>query len=406
VARQLTFAHRHTLGTVLALVLALIPLALAPAASAADEPPRFRVTDLGALHDGPATAWDMNAGGQVLGLWFDRGDLARTYLTPGPGPINPAAHDLGDLPGNGNTLRPAALDDAGNAVVMANTPGASDIYGRRSYYIPAGRTAADAVPIPTLGGEFGFTEGMNNRGQVVGWSRPVGAGSTPWHATLWSQATGTRDLGTLAGGYSRADDINDLGQVVGWSDAVGNNPRAFRTAPNAAIAPGDDIGTLGGTYAAAHVINNLGQAAGMSSVAGSTAVHLFRTSPNADINPATDDLGLLPDTVLVNAYDMNDRGDIVGEALLAEGGFRAFLARGNDLYNLNDLAVGLPPGLILYGATAISETGDTILVTGSGPDNRWRALLLTPVPEPTGAWACVLAMGTQLRRTRRRGTTG
>jgi len=63
----------------------------------------------------------------------------------------------------------------------------------------------------TLGGDTSWGLGINNLGQVVGFSETAG-GET--HAFLWANGS-MQDLGTLGGDNSRAYDINALGQVVG-----------------------------------------------------------------------------------------------------------------------------------------------------------------------------------------------
>ena len=110
----------------------------------------------------------------------------------------------------------------------------------------------------SLGGTEGtsLATGINNRGQVVGWSRTKGgsfdgflwengrtlglgafvpvaindrgqvAGTSGAHAALWEQGT-MRDLGTLGGKDSYATAINNRGQVVGVSETKAGKRHAF-----------------------------------------------------------------------------------------------------------------------------------------------------------------------------------
>jgi probable HAF family extracellular repeat protein len=78
----------------------------------------------------------------------------------------------------------------------------------------------------TLAGGNTFATGINEAGQVVGWS------SSNWrdeeHAFLWADGRMT-DLGTLGGSRSAALDINDNGQVVGYSTTSINDAAAALT---------------------------------------------------------------------------------------------------------------------------------------------------------------------------------
>ena len=84
--------------------------------------------------------------------------------------------------------------------------------------------------IGTLGGtgpnDYSAPRGINNAGQVVGWSYTV---SGAQHAFITGpDRMGMRDLGTLGGFNSEALGINDAGQVVGYSD----DNHAFIAGPN------------------------------------------------------------------------------------------------------------------------------------------------------------------------------
>ncbi len=79
----------------------------------------------------------------------------------------------------------------------------------------------------TLGGKFSIAEGLNEEGDVVGWSLPAVGGAS--HAFLnTTDGNGARvmlDLNDLLAPADQAlwllqeaSDINDNGQIVGWGD--------------------------------------------------------------------------------------------------------------------------------------------------------------------------------------------
>src|SRR5215207_10175943 len=64
------------------------------------------------------------------------------------------------------------------------------------------------------------------------------------HAFLYDSTNGMKDLGTLGGTNSYAYGINDSGQVVGYSDTANSGPHAFLYDSTNGMK---DLGTLGGT---------------------------------------------------------------------------------------------------------------------------------------------------------------
>ncbi len=80
------------------------------------------------------------------------------------------------------------------------------------------------VDLGTLGGDNSNAFATNNSDQVVGWAE-IPDGNE--HACLWNLGAGVVDLGTLGGSTSHALGINNLGHVVGYSTTVGGESHAF-----------------------------------------------------------------------------------------------------------------------------------------------------------------------------------
>jgi probable HAF family extracellular repeat protein len=123
-------------------------------------------------------------------------------------------------------------------------------------------TAAPRAPtyaireLGTLGGPDSVCQGINDRGQVVGWASTA-AGAH--HAFLWEAGRGMQDLGTLGGNYSFAYAINAPGQVVGESQTAAGPIHAFLWEAGRGM---QDLGTLGGHHSSAVAINARGQVVG------------------------------------------------------------------------------------------------------------------------------------------------
>ena len=128
--------------------------------------------------------------------------------------------------------------------------------------LPALAPAALAVQytitdLGTLGGTQSFAYGINNSGQVVGYSD---TSSGNQHAFLYSGGV-MQDLGTLGGTSSGANGINNSGQVVGGSFPSSGHGHAFLYSGGVM----QDLGTLSGRAGSgANGINTSGQVVGSS----------------------------------------------------------------------------------------------------------------------------------------------
>jgi MYXO-CTERM domain-containing protein len=118
------------------------------------------------------------------------------------------------------------------------------------------------------------------------------------------------DLGTLAGGKSFAYGINDSGQVVGWSDTASGYAHAFIAGANGVGMT--DLGTLGGSASYAWGINASGQVVGQSYIAGNAVQHAFITGANGlgmtDLNSL---VSLGGGDYFRTASGVNDSGQII-----------------------------------------------------------------------------------------------
>ena len=234
-------------------------------------------------------------------------------------------------------------------------------------------------PLPTLGGDNGFATSANNFRQVVGWaentvrdSHCVNPEDVQFRAVLWDlnldQTIELPPFGTDGSGAATA--ISDRGHVVGISgdcdQSVGR-----KTARHAVLWENGtvrDLGNLGAdTWNTPTAITRNGDI-----VVG------FANAPGADPNapqfrawlwterddiactklPGQDicDLGTLDNgTGTAEAWGVNERGQVVGNACSPAGFCRAFLWEKREMKDLDQLKGSYPH--LLVNATDINNRG-------------------------------------------------
>lgn len=243
------------------------------------------------------------------------------------------------------------------------------------------------------------------------------AGANNLEAYLWRNGT-TSALGSLEGGYTFSYDINDLDQVIGTSYCSSiNRYRGFlwqngsmvdiggflptgETRPSAINNAGRIVGSAsnattelpfvydGGTFSALPIPTGFvrGEANGLSdnglNIAGTSRESNFFTNSQATawIGGTTIALGTLGFGAS-RAHDVNDRGQVVGSLGVHDTDpVAAFLWENGMMYNLNSLLIDAP-GYNVRQAFGINNFGQ--IVGNANFGDQIRAVLLTPVPEPS-----------------------
>lgn len=339
--------------------------------------------------------------------------------------------DLGIAPGGTQSRIGTSVNDQGKAVGQGlNTPGV------RTFYYQGGSGTVDLGTLP--GGENANAFGINNSGQVVGWSTTssgFGGGTT---AFIWDSVNGMQNLGYLTGGTrdSFAYGINDAGKVVGGSRTGTSGGHAFVwDAVNGMV----DIGLLpgGGDSSQAYSINNSGLVVG-DSVVGSARIGfiwdnvngmqsigslsaVIQSSTAYDINDTGKVAGVSKTDTNVNhamiwdsvngmvdihaglvsseAHSINNLGQVVGFGSDGVNGVAFLWDQSNGMRNINTLLNANSAGWNIRTAYGINNNGQ---IVGSGIFNgQLKAFIATPDAVPEPATMAVFAVGALIIARRR-----
>jgi probable HAF family extracellular repeat protein len=365
-------------------LVASLASAAAPAQAPSCDRAQYTVTDLGVLGKGNnSSAYDMNSTGWVGGssnlvangpqhatLWYGAGPLVDLGTLGGPN----SEADGPNLYGEAPVLSELAQKDPDGEDFCA--------FGDHLQCRGAIWRAGKLFTLPRLpGGRNNNAFGINNLGEVVGWSENGVRDSTcstgtasqvfRYAATKWDAGGRIHELPPLSGDtVSFAMGVNDFGQAVGSSGTCATQglPPGPVNGAHAVLWEPDGtpkyLGRLGDQNHVGHnnasSINDLGDVVGTSDANDGT-VHSFLWTKSKGMR----DLGTLSPSAFLTVAGccrtVNNRDEVVGFSLDPNGS-TAFIWKDGKIRDLNTL---IPPSskLHLLGAYSINDVGE---ITGQG----------------------------------------
>jgi probable HAF family extracellular repeat protein len=211
----------------------------------------------------------------------------------------------------------------------------------------------------TLGGNESLAAAINDSGRVVGYSF-TGTGAT--NAFLWTPGAidgvsgnpQMKSLGTLGGGASQAYGINNSGQVTGYSDTSARPPlqHAFLYTAGTMQDIGQALNALPNSYG--YSVNTSGHVAGTAYDANYTAPHAFFYNGST-----SSDLGVFGGQGS-SALAINNQDTIVGYLTTSSSFDHAFVYSGGTPTDLGTLG-----GNYSY---ALAVNNNNLIVGGSFVD--------------------------------------
>ncbi len=307
----------------------------------------------------------------ILLASFGGANMPAAWAVPG------AIYNLGTF--GGDNSWGLGINDAGQVVGYSDADSEPVCCAFRYTGLPGAGGVMENLG--TLGGSVSIGFGINDVGQVTG--SASFPGNAVDHAFRYTGRPGSgglmEGLGTLGGTSSHGSAINNVGQVSGSSYLSGPGQRAFRyTGIPGAGGLMEDLGTLGGTESGGEDINEAGQVVGYSMLAGNLETHAFRYTGTPGSGGVMEDLGTLGGRFgLANA--INDAGQVAGRAATTPDSYveHAFRYTGTPGAGGSMVDLGTLGGTYSE-ALAINDAGFVVgAAQRPGDGNVWAVLWLT-----------------------------
>lgn len=312
--------------------------------------PRYSVVDLGTGAGNWSSAFGINESGQVLWIWATARESVLEVVTDPHVMVwkEGTTTDLttiglaGGIDINNDGIVLGSLGVGQGGLYLPTLPGVIDIPGMWEDAYPAGINDNETITgnvggravlqagarqgeiLPPAGYEYLAPSASNNADQVVGTVRRTRTDDTVQRAVLYE--TGIVTVLSPAPGAlgSWGADISDTGQVIGGPERRGmhSNPMAGHAfLYDHASGVMTDLGVLlGYEHSLAYAVNNVGQVVGISWSPVHRANAVRRAFLYEQRSGTMTDLNQLIDPasgwLLLDAFDINDAGHIVGSGLL------------------------------------------------------------------------------------------
>jgi probable HAF family extracellular repeat protein len=225
---------------------------------------------------------------------------------------------------------------------------------------------------------------INNSGQMVGYALSDTYGQVPLY---WSDASTYKILDAGSLGQGSANRINNGGQTCGFIQVAtsgGYLPNAAFWDANGKLT---NLGTFGEWTSTAHGINDAGQV--LVSTKDRNSNEWSLVWQDGEYEMLTGLGGARTSASAIN----NDGRLIVGQSQTADGVMHAVLWKDGEIIDLNSLVSGTD--LVLYNAQDINEKGQIVGNAYTADGHTSVAFLLTPdaAPVPIPAALPLLASG-------------